>query len=212
MSANEDVQRFAEDPSLLVELCRDVIDHIDSGDDEVSVADQEIQLRTIAKAVEQLEKSGVAVPDSLRAEKTHLVASLALRRDAKQALTQLADEFQEIASDLRTRIGQDASNPAKTKKAGKRSKLPRTSKEVLREQILLALRTLGGRAQVVDVIAEMARQLEGKLLPGDKVWRESTNEPAWKNNAKWERYRMTQDGTLRPDSPRGIWELGEDHR
>jgi hypothetical protein len=159
MSANEDVQRFAEDPSSLVELCRDVVDHIDSGDDEVSVADQETQLRTIAKAVEQLEKSGVAVPDSLRAEKTHLVASIALRRDAKQALTQLADELQEIANDLRKRIGQDASKSAKTKKGGKSSKLPRTSKEVLREQILLALRTLGGRAQVSDVIAEMARQL-----------------------------------------------------
>lgn len=62
-----------------------------------------------------------------------------------------------------------------------------------------------------DVIEEMAQQLEGKLLPGDTVWRDATNEPAWRNNAKWERFLMTQDGVLRQGSPRGIWELGEDH-
>ncbi len=55
----------------------------------------------------------------------------------------------------------------------------------------------------------MGRQLEGKLLSGDMAWRESTAEYAWQNNAKWERYRMTRDGTLRNDSPRGYWELGE---
>ena len=68
---------------------------------------------------------------------------------------------------------------------------------------------MGGRARVADVIEEMGRQLKGKLLPGDLEWRESTNEYAWQNNAKWERYHMTQDGTLRSDSPRGYWELGE---
>ena len=72
-----------------------------------------------------------------------------------------------------------------------------------------ALKKLGGKARVSDVIEEMGRQLEGKLLPGDSVWREATNECAWQNNAKWERFQMTQDGTLRRGSPRGVWELGE---
>jgi hypothetical protein len=57
----------------------------------------------------------------------------------------------------------------------------------------------------------MGRQLEGKLLPGDMEWRESANECVWQNNAKWERFHMTQDGLLRRGSPHGIWELGEDH-
>ena len=59
------------------------------------------------------------------------------------------------------------------------------------------------------MIEDMGRQLDGQLLPGDLEWRESTGEYAWQNNAKWERYKMTQDGTLRSDSPRGFWELGE---
>lgn len=209
MNDGNAIDRFVKDPSQLVELCRDVIDQLDASSEEVAVAEQEAQLRAIAKAIEQLEKSGVAVPEPLRAEKVRLAASLAVHADAKQALAQLADEFQDILKDLRERLGQ-STNASESKPRGKRSKLAKTPQSVLREHILQALRKLGGRARVSEVIEEMTRQLEGKLLPGDTVWREATNEPAWQNNAKWERFQMTQDGALRRGSPRGIWELGED--
>jgi restriction system protein len=29
----------------------------------------------------------------------------------------------------------------------------------------------------------------------------------WQNTAQWERYKMVQDGLLRSDSPKGIWEI-----
>jgi len=211
MSDCTDIDRFVKDPSMLVELCREVIDRLDASSEDTSVAEQEAQLRAIAKAVEQLERSSVAVPDPLRAEKTRLAASLAVHTDAKQALAQLADEFQDILKDLRERLGQSAAAP-ETKPRGNRSKLPKTPQKALREYILRALKTLGGRARVSEVIDEMARQLEGKLLPGDAVWRDATNEAAWQNNAKWERFQMTQDGALRRGSPRGVWELGEEHQ
>ena len=92
--------RFVKDPSMLVELCREVIDQLDASSDDAAVAEQEAQLRAIAKAVEQLEKSRVAVPDPLRAEKTRLAASLAMHTDAKLALAQLADEFEQIVDGL----------------------------------------------------------------------------------------------------------------
>lgn len=209
MSDETDKSRYVKDPSLLAELCREVIDQLDASTEEVSVAEQEAQLRAIAKAVEQLEKAGVAVPDPLRAEKTRLAASLAMHTDAKQALAQLADEFQDILHDLRERLGQNATIPEIKKPRPKRSKSPKTPQKVLREQIVQALKKLGGRARVSDVIEEMGRQLEGKLLAGDTEWRETTKEFAWQNNAKWERFQMTQDGALRRGSPRGVWELEE---
>ncbi len=205
----ETIVPYLKDPSLLGELCRDVIEQLDSRSENGAVAEQDAQLRVITKAVEQLEKLGVAVPEPLRAEKTRLVAALAVHADAKQALEQLADEFQEIVKDLRDRLGQTTPPPPETKKGAKRPRLPKTSKQVLRKHIVQALRTLGGRARVADVIAEMGRQLEGALLPGDTVWRESTKEPAWQNNAKWERFVMVQDGVLKQDSPHGVWELEE---
>ena len=209
MSNGDDIAGFVKDPSQLVKLCRNVIEQLDANSEDTAVAEQESQLRAIAKAIEQLDKSGVAVPDPLRAEKTRLVAALAVHADAKQALAQLAEEFQNILKDLRGRLGQNTTAP-EAKPRAKRSKLPKTPKAVLREHILQALKKLGGSARVPDVIEEITRQLEGDLLPGDMVWLESTNEPAWKNNTQWERFQMTQDGTLRQGSPRGIWELGED--
>ena len=206
---NQDIDRFVKDPSLLIDLCRDVIDRIDCASDNAKTGEKEAQLREIAKAIEKLEKMGVPVTDALRAEKTRLVAELGIQAQSEQTLRQLADEFNEIVKALNVRLGLGGAATNTKKPTIKRSRTPKTDKAVLRKNIIKALQTLGGRAGVSDVIEEMGRQLKGKLLPGDLEWRESTNEYAWQNNAKWERYRMTQDGTLRSDSPRGYWELGE---
>ena len=209
MRGNIDIDIFVKDPSLLIELCREVIDRIDSRSDDPKAAEKEAQLREIAKAVEKLEKMGVPVPDALRGEKTRLAAELGIQAQTKQALHHLADELDAILKDLNTRLGRGSDPPVAKKQRRKRSRSPKTDKKVLRKNIVKALRTLGGSAKVADVIDEMGRQLEGKLLPGDLERRESTGEYVWQNNANWERYRMTQDGTLRSDSPRGYWELGE---
>ena len=209
MSNDINIDRFVKDPSLLIELCREVVDCIDSGSDDPKSGEKEAQLLEIAKAVKKLEKMGVPVPDALRGEKTRLAAELGTKTKAAQALSHMADELDAIIKDLNARLGRGSDQSAPKKLRVKRSRSPRTDKKVLRKNIIKALRTLGGRAKVAEVIEEMGRQLEGKLLSGDIDWRESTNEYAWQNNAKWERYKMTQDGTLRSDSPRGFWELGE---
>ena len=208
MSNGNDIDGFVGDPSKLVELCRDVIDRLDATSEDVAVAEQKPQLHHIAKAIEQLENSGVGVPDPLRAEKTRLAAALAEFEDAKQALTQLADEFENILKDLRERLGQNRlsgrrGRPQHTPAA---ARLPKTSKAVFREHILQALRNLGGSARVPDVIEEMTRQLEGSLLPGDRIWREKTNKPVWIHNTHRERFQMTRDGVLRGGL--APWHLG----
>jgi len=101
MSDGQNVDRFVKDPGLLVELCREVIDELDSGTDDPDSGEWEAQLREIAKAIERLEKAGVSVPDVLRGEKTRLAASLAVHADSAQALAQLADEFASITKELR---------------------------------------------------------------------------------------------------------------
>lgn len=208
MSNGTDIERFIKDPGLLVELCREVIDELDTGIDDLDVSERETQLREIAKTIERLEKAGVSVPDVLRAEKTRLAASLAMHADSTQTLAQFADEFANILKELKARLGQTPGSAA-PKGTGKRSRSPKTDKTELRAQITQALGKLGGSARVSDVIEEMGRQLEGKLLPGDMEWREATNEYVWQNNAKWERLRMTKDGALRSGSRYGIWELPE---
>jgi hypothetical protein len=209
MNEESNIERFVKDPSLLVALCTEVIDGLDLSSDEADIGEREAQLREISSTIDRLKKAGVSVPDVLRAEKTRLAASLAIHAEATQALAQLADEFQNIVTDLRERLGQ-SQVPTHLKPKKKRSRAPKTDNRELRKHIIQALKALGGSARVGDVIEQMGRQLEGKLLPGDMEWRESARECVWGNNAKWERFQMTQDGLLRSGSPRGIWELSED--
>ncbi len=210
-----DLDVFVKEPCLLVELCCKVIDLIDSRSDDLKLKEMEVQLREIAGSVEKLEKIGVAVPDALRAEKTRLAAELATKDRAKKVLKELADGLKEISKELDARLGlpKDRKQSCGQQKMRVKSpKLPRTDPRILRQNIIQALEKSGGRAKVKKVIELMGNQLNGKLLKGDLEWRESTGELAWQNNAKWERYRMVQDGILRGDSPRGYWELKRDRK
>ncbi len=206
---NQDIERFVKDPGLLIQLCRDVVGRIDAAPDNAKTGEKEAQLREIAKAIEKLKKIGVAVPDALRAEKIRLAADLGTQSRSEQTLRRFADELGEIIKDVNVRLANGGDRPNNKKPRGTNSGAPKTGKNVLRKGIIKALKTLGGRAKFADVIAEMDRQLQGKWLPGDLEWRDSTNEYAWQHNAKYERYRMTQDGTLRSGTPRGYWEFGE---
>jgi len=166
-------------------------------------------LREISKAIDRLEKEGVPVPEALRGEKTRLAAQLDTRSRIERKPHRLAEELEAIVDLLNVRSGRSKIPKTGKKRPRKGPRPPKTDQSALREHILQALEKLGGRAKVSEVIEEMGHQLEGKLLPGDLEWRESTKEYVWQNNAKWERHRMTRDGVLPNDSPRGIWEIGE---
>src|SRR5690606_27383243 len=142
-----------------------------------------------------------------------LAATLGVSAEATQALNHLADELEELLNELKERIGRTPeATSVKKKPHAKRSKSLKTDKRILRQLIIEALRHLGGSAPKNDVLTYMEEMLHGKLLPGDLEWREATNDQAWQNSACWERYAMTQDGTQKTGSPRGIWELSEDQR
>ena len=211
MTNGSEVDRYVKDPSLLLELCQEVIDRLDAGSENDDTAAMEAQLREIAKAIDKLDKIGVAVPDALRAEKTRLAAALGISAEAVQVLSHLADELEELLKGLKTRLGRTSDGDTSKKPRAKRSRSAKTSNATLRDLIVEALRQHGGSCHKNDVLKYMEQKLNGKLLPGDMEWRETTRDHAWQNNACWERYQMTKDGVLKTGSPRGIWELSEDH-
>lgn len=211
MTDEAEIDRYANDPSLLLELCQEVIDRLDAGPENDETNAMEAQLREIAKAIDQLDKIGVAVPDPLRAEKTRLAAALGVSAEAMQVLNQFADELEELLKGLKARLGRSSEGDPTKKKRSRRPRSPKTPKATLRELIVEALRHHGGTCRRNDVLEYMEQRLTGKLLPGDLEWRESSRDYAWRNNACWERNQMTKDGVLKTGSPHGIWELSEDH-
>jgi hypothetical protein len=212
MSHGGEVERYVKDPSLLVELCREVIQRLDAGSENGETAAMEAQLREIARAIDKLDKQSVPVPDALRAEKTRLAAALGMSAEAAQTLNHLADELDELLEDLKDRISRTAeAGPAK-KPRTKRSKSPKTDRSILRSLIIEALNELGGSAHKTDLYKLIEKKYEGRFLPGDFDYLPDGIRIAWKNYSDWEGTVMRQEGVLKANSTRGIWELSEAHR
>lgn len=211
MSEEQESERYLKDPSLLTDLLLEVIERLDEQHNESEAKMIETQLKEVAKAIGNLEKVGVVIPDALRAEKTRLAVAQQRQAQSLQALQLLNDEPSEITQDLRNRLGQNNNQATEKKPRSKRSKMPKTDKSTLRQLIIEALESFGGSAHKNDVLHYMEQKLQSKLLPGDLERRESTKDLVWQNNACWERFRMVEDGILKTNSPRGIWELNKDY-
>lgn len=212
MSNEPEIERYVKDPSLLIDLCREVIDQLDAEYDDVEAAAMDAQLREISKAMENLEKQGISVPDVLRAEKTRLASALGVQAESLQILNQLADDFGEIQNQLKAQVGRDPLSSQAKKLRGRRSALQRTPQTILRELIIETIKGMGGSGIKNEIVKIVGEKLEGKLLPGDLEWRETTNNYVWQNNITWERLRMIKDGVMKSDTPIGVWELEQDYK
>ncbi|MEO0067939.1 MAG: winged helix-turn-helix domain-containing protein [candidate division WOR-3 bacterium] len=84
----------------------------------------------------------------------------------------------------------------------------RTREEFYYGPILQALIEKGGSARMPEVINRVGELMKGILKPVDyEPLSSDPDTPRWRNAAQWARWSMVQDGLLKADSPRGIWEI-----
>ena len=81
-----------------------------------------------------------------------------------------------------------------------------------RRPILEALEEMGGRGKVDEVLRRVFEKVKTKLKDVDREALPSAKELRWRNSARWQRQYMVNDGLLRNDSPRGVWEITEKGR
>lgn len=84
-----------------------------------------------------------------------------------------------------------------------------TRKRAYREFILRALVELGGAERTDTVLNRVFELASAELDEADHEAMPSSDEPRWRNAARWERSNMVADGLLGQDSPWGIWEITE---
>ena len=65
---------------------------------------------------------------------------------------------------------------------------------------------MGGLGKVKMILDEMEVRLGDRLTDADKE-RLEDNEPRWRKKTQWLRFNLKEEGVLKADSPRGIWEL-----
>lgn len=128
---------------------------------------------------------------------------LRVDEEVHSRVTEIASLFRETPNRTLRRLLQ-LEDRATSTKSRRETEMPRRS-ERFREHIGRALISLGGSAKTQDVLAKV--EASAPLTPDDWLGVSSTNEPRWRNDARWERNAMKEDGLIRPDSPRGIWEL-----
>lgn len=82
-----------------------------------------------------------------------------------------------------------------------------TTQAAYRLQILEALIEMGGSARTTDVLSRIFKKMKGRFKPKDMQKIPSGISVRWKNKAQWERMKLLNEGYLKKDMPRGIWEI-----
>jgi hypothetical protein len=86
----------------------------------------------------------------------------------------------------------------------------RTPEEAYYRPILQVLVELGGRAPMGQILDRVGEVMRGVLKDVDcQPLASDPDLPRWRNSAQWARNSMVQEGLLRNDSPRGIWEISD---
>jgi hypothetical protein len=137
-----DEQQLIQNPDALLALVQRAVQHLI--EQRPDTAEQEAQLRAVAKAIEQLEKQRVPVPDSLRQTKMDLVAKIGQQNQFDQQIRMLGDGLAEVLEMIEQSSGKPRSEGKPQKETQPRQRRPRsssppkTSMPVLREYIIQA--------------------------------------------------------------------------
>jgi restriction system protein len=181
------------DPSNVSSAFEMLLEEVEAEIDFVSgVGAKAFESRDFEKAKEALEHSGV----------------LTAFRDKVAVLRK---EWDEIAAVGESR--EDEETKAERRNLGKLRKGMRTPTEAYYEPILQALNEMGGAGQTAEVLDRVGQIMKGVLKDVDyQPLASSPDNLRWRNAAQWARNSMVQEGLLKADSPRGVWEITDKGR
>jgi restriction system protein len=86
----------------------------------------------------------------------------------------------------------------------------RTREEAYYVPILQVLSEMGGSGKVAEVLDRVGKRMKGVLKKPDyEPLASGPDNPRWRNAAQWARNSMVNEGLLKKDSPRGVWEISD---
>ena len=83
----------------------------------------------------------------------------------------------------------------------------RTPDREYRLPILETLIEMSGRGKTKDIVDRVGEKMKDILTDFDYETLPSGSDIRWRNAVEWERKNMVDEGLLKRDSPRGIWEI-----
>jgi hypothetical protein len=126
--------------------------------------------------------------------------------DVWRALQKKALPFEDTPNSvLRRALRVDGPSPQKNG-AKRITRGERTAQAEFRLPILRVLYENGGSGKTVEVLDRVGVIIGSKLTNADRA-KLTHGEIRWRNTAQWERNVMAEEGLLKKNSPRGVWEL-----
>jgi hypothetical protein len=169
------------------------------------------QIRVINKTIQNLEGSGISVPLELITTQDQINSELREFDNPEEILLFIADELSKTIDTIRRSTSGQNISKTYTYKGRIDRKIPTTKRPELKVVLLDVMSEMNGRGSVNEIIRKMEIRLKARLTPADLELLED-GEPRWQKNVQWLRYRMTLNGELKNNSPRGIWELSDKTR
>lgn len=168
----------------------------------------EIVLEEIETVVDSLNQDGAKAFQKGDYDSAKELIEIATRlTNFRDKVRGLQKEWDNIFS---TRI---SSKPAKRRHSRHLPRGLRTPEDAFRRPILEALMEMDGSASVEQVLDLVGEKMKTVLNDYDRQPLVSyPNTVRWRNTAQWCRNSMVQEGLLKADSPRGVWEISDKGR
>ena len=126
----------------------------------------------------------------------------------RDKLAVLRAEWESLAA--AAEIQEDEETKAERRNLGRLRKGLRTSESQYRVPILRVLSEMGGSGRAAEVLERVGEIMKPRLKPVDfEPLASGPDNPRWRNAAQWARNSMVNEGLLKRDSPRGVWEITE---
>ena len=145
------------------------------------------------------------------------VDTMRTRVDAITALREkvlaLRNEWESIMPSPEDETTKEDGEPVSRRDLGRLPKGTRTPNREFEIPILQALLSFGGKARMGDVVDKVGEIMATKLNEADHQPLPSDSDSVrWRNTAQWTRFTLVKQGDMKPDSPRGVWEITKQGR
>ena len=123
----------------------------------------------------------------------------------------LRKEWEELAAVAESQ--EDEETKAARRDLGRLRRGLRTPEVNYYQPILQVLAEMGGSGKVAEILDRVGEVMKPILKDVDyDPLASSPDLPRWRNAAQWARNSMVHEGLLKPDSPRGVWEIADKGR
>lgn len=171
----------------------------------------ELLLEEIENEIELINQAGAKSFSEGQYERVDAARQHALRlTEYRSKLASLRHDWKVLAAAFNPTTGEEEVDRAPRRDFGRLQRGVRASEEVFRVPILEVLVSMGDSGKVRDVLAQVEKMVHDQLSEADYEHLPSTpNSTRWYNTAQWARNSLLQEGLLRDDSPRGVWEISQ---